>query len=158
MKKKILYIFASILGIGIIVLVLLVTLSRRQSSGPVHNAHISLVPTRTLPIDASDVSIFIGGVRVRDFTKTPQRILSNGHLLVTDPGTYQLFYYPESQSFLISILSSPFETVRRQAEQEFLRKLDISQQDACQLKASMTTPAFANPQEAGKMYRLSFCS
>lgn len=160
MKKRIIYFLVSMFVVCIILLILLMILVRRPSTSepvPVLPA-ISLIPTEMIPPVSWDGSLIISGIRMRDFTKIPQRILSNGHLLVTDTRTYQLFYYPESQAFLISILSSPFESVRRQAEEAFVGQLDISQQDACRLKVNVTTPSFANPQEAGKIYPLSFCS
>lgn len=159
MKKKLLYIFISAFLIAGILLVLFALLSRRkpEESVPVIPI-ITLVPTRTLPSVSSDGSLIIRGVRVFDFTKSVDTVLPNGHMIVENAAAFQIFYYPESQSFLLSILGQPFETAREQAEQELLRKLDVSRDDVCRLNVSITTPSHANPDNAGKIYKMHVCS
>lgn len=99
----------------------------------------------------------IDGVETEDFLKTSKDANSNGDKLVTDQKDYQIVYYPSQKSFLISVVSSPFEENRKKAEEEFLTRLNIRQEEACKLKVTITTPYFANPKESGKGYGLSWC-
>ena len=59
--------------------------------------------------------------------------------------------------FFISVVSWPFDEHRLVAEADFLDKLGITDDEACRLNVDETTPAFANPDKAGKTYALSFC-
>ncbi len=70
---------------------------------------------------------------------------------------YHIFYIPNKQSFTISITGRGFKDLRVKAEEEFLKILGVSQTEACRLNVHITTPSFANPNEAGKIYSLSFC-
>lgn len=57
----------------------------------------------------------------------------------------------------INIILSPFEQIKTEAEQKFLELLNITQAQACSYNVIITTPHYANPEEAGKTYYLSFC-
>lgn len=61
-------------------------------------------------------------------------------------------------AYLISIVQSPFEEVRLKAEAFFLEKLNIDKEAACKLKVNITTMRFANPNQAGQTFPLSFCT
>ncbi len=78
------------------------------------------------------------------------------YLLVRGP-EYQIIYQKSNDTFIISINDSPFEIVRKGAEEKFLSLIDASKDIACQLKVKIVTPAFANPELAGKNFPLSFC-
>jgi hypothetical protein len=101
--------------------------------------------------------IEISGVTVNDFTKDIQN--PNEELFITLSRTkdYHVFYITKEQFFFISIVSWPFDDYRLVAEADFLDKLGINEKEACNLKVYETTPAFANPDKAGKSYPLSFC-
>jgi hypothetical protein len=70
---------------------------------------------------------------------------------------YSIIYFPKNKSFNISITASPFERIRRQAENDFLKKMGPDEQFICSLNVVITTPRFANPDQAGRNYPLSFC-
>ena len=70
---------------------------------------------------------------------------------------YQIVYFSMDQSFVISLTESPWRDLRPQAEQAFLRALNISQSDACNLKVSVTIPYNVDPEYAGEDLGLSFC-
>lgn len=89
--------------------------------------------------------------------KNPQVINDKGDILVTESKDFKILYFPKTNQFLVSILSSPFEKARLSAEEEFLKTLSIDKKLACELNVLITTPVFINPNEAGKEYRLSFC-
>lgn len=80
-----------------------------------------------------------------------------GNKLVINESGYQILYLKEFDQFLISILQSPFETIRQEAEKEFLRITQAEKDTACQLDVVITTPRFANPDLAGQTFYLSFC-
>lgn len=117
-----------------------------------------IIPTPT-PVDKTSSSISIYGVTVNNFYKTAQPVDTEGDVqLEKVQNSYQILYLPQFNEFLISILGSPFDTIRTQAENELLSQLGISQQQACQLNVSEGTPQRINPNEAGISYPLSFCS
>ena len=108
-------------------------------------------------IDQESPKIKISGVEVNNFYKEATEIKKDGFAKFIDKKDYQIMYIPVDNSFLISILSSPFDEIRTEAEKALLDKLKISQQEACYLKVNITTPSYANPEYAGKNYGLSFC-
>ena len=57
----------------------------------------------------------------------------------------------------LSLLQELAEVERLEAEKAFLRQLNLTEAEACQLKVVITTPMFANPAESGINYPLSFC-
>lgn len=101
--------------------------------------------------------IIISNVEMNDVLSNPVETNSFGDGLILKGNSYQIVYLKNSNNFLISILDSPFEKFKLVAEQEFLRLLGVSEIDACRLNVTVTTPAFANPAEAGGIYKLSFC-
>jgi len=77
-------------------------------------------------------------------------------LLVNKP-EYRIIYFQKEDQFLISILKSPFEEVRRQAEEEFLKITQADKKILCQLNVIISTSFSANPDFAGQKLPLSFC-
>lgn len=69
----------------------------------------------------------------------------------------EIVSFKQGKEFVISILGSPFATVREQAEEKFLEVLGLTREEACQLEVSLRTPRFANPDYAWQSYPLSFC-
>lgn len=72
--------------------------------------------------------------------------------------TYEITYVSSLGEYAIIVYGSPFESARAEAEDAFLQKLGISQQRACQLSVTVSTPVFVNPKESKQTYKLSFCS
>ena len=105
--------------------------------------------------------IEISGIEVNDFIKnTASNINESGKSFtsVARTGDYHIFYIPPDELFVISITSYPFDEHRPLAENVLLDTLAISQEEACTLNVDVTTPMFANPDKAGEVYVLSFCS
>lgn len=157
--KKI--IIAGVILVGVFLFILLLILFFRANSklsSP--SAHPTPAISTPLPtVTKSQGRITISGVSVKDVLSSPQATTPQGDVLIVDkPHAYQIVYLKSTNSFLISILGSPFEPIRQQAEQQFLILLDISQVQACMLSVTITTPISANPNEAGKDYPLSFCN
>lgn len=101
--------------------------------------------------------INISGVEVYNFYKTAKTINLQKDMLIIENDKFQIVYLPKFGKFLLSISSSPFPAVRREAEEEFLKVLKVDKKDACRLNVSVNTPYFANPDFAGKDFPLSFC-
>ena len=97
------------------------------------------------------------GVEMKNFYKSSEVANEGGDTIITQSTDYKILYMPNYSYFLISIIGSPFEDVRLQAETIFLNTLGITQEEACKLNVEITTPHFANPEQAGTVYRLSFC-
>lgn len=72
--------------------------------------------------------------------------------------TYDITYIPSLGEYAVVVYGSPFEPARVEAEQAFLQKLGVTQERACRLKVTVSTPVFVNPEESKQTYGLSFCS
>lgn len=78
------------------------------------------------------------------------------YLLIKD-SRYQIIYQKLNDTFIISVNDSPFENVRRMAEEKFLSLIDAPENIACQLKVKIVTPRLANPEFSNQVFSLSFC-
>lgn len=70
---------------------------------------------------------------------------------------YDMSYYPADDGFLITLLDSNVKLASQLAEQDFLKQLNITQTQACQLRVTMAVPYSVNPAYAGKILGLSYC-
>lgn len=102
--------------------------------------------------------IEVTGVEINNFYDEETDINTRGDAMFVNTDKYQIVFFSNEQQFLISILDSPFDEVRKQAEKEFLKELGISRGEACTMNVLITTPGYANPENAGRNYRLSFCN
>lgn len=101
----------------------------------------------------------------QDYTKSQTTALFKNYPNGIDKDTvlvqnafYQIYYIKNDDLFLISIIGSPFKNIQPVAEKTFLSLLGTDEKSACNLNVKITTPNFANPDEAGKIHRLSFCN
>lgn len=80
---------------------------------------------------------------------------------LADTEDYNIAYFRKGNSFIISLFNTPFGTSRKNAEQELLSKLGISQQEACNLSIRVTVPQsydlIAGTNYSGRDLGLSFC-
>jgi hypothetical protein len=79
-------------------------------------------------------------------------------VVVQGSSTYSIVYNISDSSFTLTIIGSPFDTVRQAMETAFLTSLRISRQDACKLLTSENVPGDSSSQYAGRTFPLSFCS
>lgn len=98
-----------------------------------------------------------GEIKINDIYKNPTELLPNNDVVFKENKNYSLYYYPNDQSFTITILSKNLQTARDEAEKNFLKELNISEKDACKLKIFLGMPFFVNKQMSGKNFGLSFC-
>lgn len=136
MKKKLLFLLVTLLLFLLALLVLFLNVQSKMSN--VKSPSTSLIlPTPTLPDPNKENQV----TPIYEEKDAPFAItLSN----VTG-------------AYLITILKSPFEENRLKAEQYFLEKLNIDKEAACKLKVNLGTMRFANPDQAGQTFHLSFC-
>lgn len=98
-----------------------------------------------------------GGSIVKNFYSEGNKVSPKGDVIIAETSSYTIFYFKSDDSFLISITTSPFEDNRLLAEEDFLQQLEIDEDKACRLNTATTTPAFVNPDEAGKNWPMTFC-
>ena len=70
---------------------------------------------------------------------------------------YALLYFPEDQSFTVSLYSEPLAEKRIAAEQELLALLGITSDEACLLRHVVMTPWWVSEFYSGKNLGFSFC-
>jgi len=81
-----------------------------------------------------------------------QRVIENAQK------DYEIVFDPNSNLYIISILGKPFDKIRLQAEQDLIKKLSISKNDACKIKVNIGSPYYANPDQTEIFHTFSFCS
>ena len=105
----------------------------------------------------NEAKIDINGVAVNDFFKFSVYVKEGEYAQVISTDSYQVYYFNDNNQFLVSIINRPFDEKRKIAEEELLQILGTDQIEACKLDIVITTPGYANPEFAGKNYKLSFC-
>lgn len=118
-----------------------------------NNASPTIVPPNPQILNRIDIQ----GVSVGNFLETSKTIEETGEVFAVENEDYAIIYHKNDKSFLINILSSPFDLSRQKAEGAFLQTLGIDNTSACKLNVVVQTPFFANPDNAGIPYPLSFC-
>jgi hypothetical protein len=147
--KKTLFI-VSLVGILIILFVVYKFLSASKPT----NINPVTTPTPTIPQGAT---IEISGTPLNNIYKGSKIDNQRDVFFIDEPGKYQVVFLEKFNTFLISILGSPFEELRQDAEKALLIKTGLSQAEACKLDIQTTTPSYVNPDYAGRSYPLSFC-
>ncbi|MDQ3008375.1 MAG: hypothetical protein M3Q81_02150 [bacterium] len=97
------------------------------------------------------------GVTIVNFYLGNKPRNSRGDVTLSETDEYSIIYFANEDSFLITITGANFSQVRDKAELDFISQLGINPDQACELKASITVPAYANPDLAGQPQELSFC-
>jgi len=112
----------------------------------------------SLPADVPQgETIQSSGQQISNVYNTAKEVTLQTDAIMADNENYQIMYFKFSDEFLVTILGSPFESFQKMAERDLISQLKIDENTACRLKVSVTTPSFANPDEAGRTYGLSFC-
>lgn len=115
-----------------------------------------LLPTPT-SVQIPPRKINISGVQTNDFLNSSIETNSNGDALFVKTQNYQIAYLKEFNQFMIVVMNPPFEKVRNEAENEFLKTLGITQEQACKLNVTVGFSRLAPSDIAGKNFPLSFC-
>lgn len=124
----------------------------QRSAGPRPGGLLPVSPPAGVTVPTGETILVPakeGSVEVRNFYKEAVVINRNGDALIKDVFEYSFSYISHSNSFSISILNptrSTRDTIDK-AERDFLRTLNISKSQACQLSVSIVFPASANVEE-----------
>jgi hypothetical protein len=97
-----------------------------------------------------------GSVVVNDYTQNPLATTSDA-TIIAETSEFQILNYKIDNSFLITLLSAPLKTARTDAENAFLKDLNITQPEACELKTSVVTPNSVDTNYSGRELGMDFC-
>lgn len=151
--RVIIFLLVTVIIVSIVLIVFFITSSTPRGKQPT-----VVVPTPfSLKGFPTGERINISGIPVKNPYISPAQLDTQGDSLMVREAGFELVYLKQFGEFLISITDSPFEANRRLAETAFLKRLGITQEEACRLNVSITTPISINPTEAGQKYPLSFC-
>lgn len=150
----------------LILIVAVLIIIFKKSSPPVSPPEITrptatpfarkITPVISVP-DVSLEKIDVRGIKINNVYKNPVEKNNQGDAVFFKNDNYQFVYQPQFSKFIISVTSSPFWEKEKTAEEDFVKELGITKKDACWLTVEITTPDFANPEESGRVYPLSFC-
>lgn len=98
-----------------------------------------------------------GTVPINNVYKDPVEKLSMNGVAFVNNSDYYMAFYPQDNGFLISINSSDVVSAERKAEKSFLKQLGITEEQACELKVSITVPYSVSEEYSGGNYTFSFC-
>lgn len=141
-----------------------------NTSGPLGGSNPSTVtiPSTDTPVEAGvEAATKSGGViTVTDFKKDPETqsypnnslyYLSGGLTPSPTKTAFSIFYAVADKSFHITLLREPIRETRASAEQTLLKKLGITEVQACSLAIYVGVPISVNEYFAGRELGLSFC-
>src|SRR5690606_7392946 len=83
--------------------------------------------------------------------------LAGSYNLDINSESYNIFYSEVDNTFTISLLNTPLEETREQAQNRLLDLLGVPKDQLCRLKTMVTVPYWLNEELAGKNLGISFC-
>lgn len=108
-------------------------------------------------MDFSSEKMEVAGITINNIYKNNTGMNRDYDIQFFKNENYELVFLSHYQKFIITIVGSPFQMYIKPAEEEFIKALGISKEQACNLNVEIGTVIFANPDYAGKTYLLSFC-
>ncbi len=99
-----------------------------------------------------------GTVDIGNVYKNPVEKLSNNGVSFADNSDYYIAYYPEKDDFLVVIKNKDVISAEKKAEDDFIKQLGITEEQACELNVLVTVPFDVNEKYSGGLYGFSFCS
>jgi hypothetical protein len=153
--------FGGIVFLLAILIVVFYLLISRSNSTPSSNIPPSTDTNENPPTTQETFVIETteGSVLIKNFYKNPVAILPGIGLVLTTTFDYDIHFMFSDNSFTITIFNPPIVEVRRQAEEELLNILGVSEQDACKLNVHLGVHRSADSDLGGGAdYGLSFCS
>lgn len=106
------------------------------------------------PIPTS-VTIKSKGVDVNNPYIGAKEHTKEGDALSVKTEDFEIAYLGEFDEFVITVNTEPFEEKRRLAEEALLKRLGVSEADACKLKVNISPPKKGD--DLIPRYGLSFC-
>ena len=158
--KKTLILF-SIAIVVILAVTLIFVFGRKTEPAPGNEpipGGLPSVATTTIPQgELLVIGTPAGSVSVKNFYKNPVEVNSERDALIERTEQYDIVYLAGDSSFLITISRQPFDAARQAAEDDFLKTLQITKEEACRLNVALRVPRFVDENLAGKDFGLSFC-
>jgi hypothetical protein len=131
MRKKYL------ITIGILVVLGLAIYGATGQTSKTSQKTVGATPTSTLP----------------KVTFAPQRAI-----VPDTKSNYTIVFDPNYQTYTISVLNTPFDKIRAQAEGDLIKKLNLTPEAACQqVKVHIGSPYYVNPDPTLSYDTFSFC-
>ena len=143
MNKK--YIFIIIIAVFVIGITVLLFITNKQQKTVTINANINTEPVT--------INTQVGNIIIEDAVENRE----GQYAVLRRTKDYEILHYPVDNSFLITIYNVDFEQARTEAELDFLKTLNLSERDVCQLTVTIGVPYFVNPDPSGYSHDLSFC-
>jgi len=150
-KKFIIVTTGTICVLLIFIIVLFLETDSKQDPLPI-------LPTPTSAPIRTPEKINISGVEVDNFLIEGTVIDNKGDTVITEKPEFEIIYLAPFNQFIITVLATPFESVRQKAEAEFLQKIGTTKEDACKLDVTIGTTYDVDPINAGTNFPLSFCN
>lgn len=97
-----------------------------------------------------------GPVSVLDFRGHFVEIIGDT-IFLEENNRFSIGFLKSENSFGVVLSGSPISTVRKDAEDKFLRDLGISEEDACKLKVTVHVPSSIGVNDDERNGGLSFC-
>lgn len=170
-NKQLLILFVAIVILSLVTVLFLFTSKREKDQSkpsvvatpttisyltPTQSPPAGGTPTPTLYIPTGK-KIELEGIAVNDIYAKPLMTNNENDVKFAENSNYEFVYLPKYHKFIITILGSPFMSLIKPAEEDFVKVLGITYDQACKLNVDIGTVAFANPDYAGKRFSLSFC-
>lgn len=95
----------------------------------------------------------IGEIQVQDAYENRE----GEYTVIRNSSQYEILFYPNDQSFLITLYATPIDKVKKDAEKTFIKALNITEAQACELPVVIRVPDRIDPTYSGVNYKLSFC-
>lgn len=152
------FLYGAILIVVFIAITGILIPENNQKDLPVNTSKPTTVKRQPILTPPTSNTLQSSDVEIDNFYRQNPPINSRGDALISKTPLYQIYYFSVEDQFLISILDKDFENIRKIAEQDLIRTLNIDEQVACRLDIIETTPNFVNPEKSGGRYGFSTCN
>jgi uncharacterized membrane protein len=155
-KKIILYIL--IPAFFIIIIGTLFILNRNKKAADNNTTNQESNSNESTNAEKITIKTTTGEISVNNFRKNAE-VIENGNEYFVDKDKYNISYDPSYQGFIATLLvNQDIENTRKEAENDFINALGISQEDACKLKVFLyVSAALTDNEELYQNHGLSFC-
>lgn len=147
-KKKIITIVA--ISVGILLIVLISIWYYR--SEPSSSTEVTYTSDGKIALNTNTEQI-----EINDIYSQPVDTLEHNGVTFAQTEDYIMTFFPEQQEFNVAILNPDISQGRKVFEEDFLRVLGITRQEACKIHIQVGVPYSVNPTATTANYGLSFC-
>lgn len=107
------------------------------------------------PTHPTSETIESKGVEIKNPFTGAKDYTTQGDALTVKTEDFEIVYLAKFDEFVITVNAEPFEAKRKLAESAFLKRLGISESEACKLNVSLSPPK--KEGELTPRFGLSFC-